>query len=777
MASKDLRTRVLIDTKSAERNLNNLFRKINAVDRAMKKVGSGGNQLSAQLQRSTRQAQQLRNAMNGVTGATRQAANASRQHGNAVGLLTQKVRRLASAYMGIMGLKLALDTSDQVTSASNRLNYMNAQQLGNKGVNKDGGYSTKTLSMTQEQMDKMYNSANKVRTEYGAMMGNVSKSMLLAGKAFNNNIDNAIRFQEVMAEAYTISGASQAEQNSSMYQMMQALGSGTLQGDELRSVREGAQMAYQAIEQFAQGVYHSDESLKDMASQGKITSDIVVAAILNAGDQMDAAFSRSSMTFAQAWTLIKNSAVKAFEQVGLAMSQALNGEQFAKLAMGISDFLQAIGNFASMVVSVLGSLFGWIIDNWYWIRYIVFAVLAAIAAHFVVVGATAMATALASFAAWMMALSPVLLVILAIGAVLAGLAAVAGDTVSIGELIVTVIGVILGAIFTAISFVLNLGQAVFNALATFITILVALIVNAGIKVVNAVATIANVVSKTGKIIKDVFAAAFSYAAARGWAFANSVASAILKVANYINNILGVFGIQINTSGLEGLVSKTAGKMAENMVSGNTSMGDAKELLSDAFKSAEGKLDYININNAVAKAGSITGTAFEKGWASNSFNAGKDLVSSAGSWIGNKLSSLTNLTNTTGNNALKVDDFSNLLNGNNPLGNGGGSGGSGGSGGLGSKGDDVTDALDTLVDNSDKMLDTMNLSEDDLKKLYELAELEWKKDFTTNHINVNMTNNNNISNESDVEGLFTKLADKFVDVLYQEANTNAAGVYS
>ena len=104
MASKDLRTRVLIDTKSAERNLNNLFRKINAVDRAMKKVGSGGNQLSAQLQRSTRQAQQLRNAMNGVTGATRQAANASRQHGNAVGLLTQKVRRLASAYMGIMGL-------------------------------------------------------------------------------------------------------------------------------------------------------------------------------------------------------------------------------------------------------------------------------------------------------------------------------------------------------------------------------------------------------------------------------------------------------------------------------------------------------------------------------------------------------------------------------------------------------------------------------------------------------------------------------------------------
>jgi len=766
---------VLIDTRSAERNLNNLFRKINAVDKAMRKVGSGGNQLSTQLQRSTRQAQQLRNAMNGVTGATRQAANASRQHGNAVGLLTQKVRRLASAYMGIMGLKLALDTSDQVTSTSNRLNYMNAQQLGNKGVNKDGGYSTKTLSMTQEQMDKMYNSANKVRTEYGAMMGNVSKSMLLAGKAFNNNIDNAIRFQEVMAEAYTISGASQAEQNSSMYQMMQALGSGTLQGDELRSVREGAQMAYQAIEQFAQGVYHSDESLKDMASQGKITSDIVVAAILNAGNQMDAALSRSSMTFAQAWTLIKNSATKAFEQVGLAMSQALNGEQFAKLAMGISHFLQVIGNFAAMVVGALGKLFGWIVDNWDWVQWIVIGGLILIGAYLAKMAAQAVQTGITMFMSFLSGLGPVGWLIIAITTIIVLLGIAAGDVATLGNWIITAIGAVVGAVFTAVSFISNLIQFIVNFIATVITIIVSAAVNGGIAICNGIATVANVAASAGEMVKSAFGAAFSYAKAKAADFVSYALSKLSSLINVLNSILGIFGISgISTAGIESMITNFSNAAQAARESGDTSIGTAKKLLSDALKSNEGKLNYINTANATAKASTLIGESFEKGWANNSFNAGKDLVSSAGSWIGNKLSSLTNLTNTTGNNALKVDDFSNLLNGNNPLGSGGGSGGSGGSGGLGSKGDDVTDALDTLVDNSDKMLDTMNLSEDDLKKLYELAELEWKKDFTTNRITINMTNNNNVNGgDADLNGLVTKLTDK----LYQELNTTAAGVYS
>ena len=109
-----------------------------------------------------------------------------------------------------------------------------------------------------------------------------------------------------------------------MYQMVQALASGTLAGDELRSVREGAPLAYKAIEEFAQGVYDSKESLKDMASQGLITSEMVVAAVMNAGTKIDEQFNKTSWTFEQAWDRIKSSAVKAFEPVSNALNEMLN---------------------------------------------------------------------------------------------------------------------------------------------------------------------------------------------------------------------------------------------------------------------------------------------------------------------------------------------------------------------------------------------------------------------------------------------------------------------
>lgn len=804
MASKDLRTRVLVDTKSAERNLNNLIKRINAVDKAMQQIGrQGGNQLSEQLRRSTVQAQQLRNAMNGVTGATRNATSATRQQGDAVGLLTQKVRRLASAYMGIQGARLMLNTSDQITGAQNKLNYMNAKATGDTG---EGGYSKATLNETTKQMDKMYQSAQKVRTSYSGMISNVSKSMMLAGKAFNNNIDNAIRFQEIMSEAYTISGASQAEQNSSMYQMIQALGAGVLQGDELRSVREGAQLAYQAIEQFAQGVYNSTDSLKDMASQGKITSDIVIAAILNAGDEMDAAFSRSAMTFEQAFTMIQNAAVNAMRPVQAALNEILNSEAIRKMISSMSELIVHAGVAAANIVHIFGVAINYIAEQWYWMKYIVNGVFAFILIIATIVAFKSVSAILKIFSALVIIPKPLLIIVSMLMLVYSGFALMEGKALETSQVVSIAImaigvavmflmhniigfvlgivliiigcvvmvtgsvseaaGAIMGVIYTVVSFMANMGQLIVAIFATFFTVIVGLAMNASFGIINAFIKVGTVLSNLGKNIKEIFAAAFSYAESKGWAFANNIASAMLKVANLINSVVGVFGIHVDTSFFEGLVKTTASKYQSASSTASSTASDVASSLLDGYKG----LDYVNISKGIDKSTKLLGTPFETGWSSTAYNNGYNVGTSAVSAISDKLSGLTSgLSGATNGITGLNTDLNNLLgNAGNPLG-----GGTGGSGGSGGKGGNTNKALDKILDNTDKMLDTMNLSEDDLKKLYELAELEWKKDFTTNRITINMTNNNNVNGaEGDLNGLVTKLTDQ----LYQELNTAAAGVY-
>lgn len=808
MASKNLRTRVLIDTKSAERNLSNLIRKINAVDKAMQQIGrQGGNQLSEQLRRSTVQAQNLRNAMNGVTGATRQAASATRQQGEAVGLLTQKVRRLASAYMGIQGARLMLNTSDQITGAQNKLNYMNAKATGDTG---EGGYSKATLNETTKQMDKMYQSAQKVRTSYSGMISNVSKSMMLAGKAFNNNIDNAIRFQEIMSEAYTISGASQAEQNSSMYQMIQALGSGTLQGDELRSVREGAQLAYQAIEKFAQGVYGSTDSLKDMASQGKITSDIVIAAILNAGDEMDAAFSRSAMTFEQAWSMMQNSAVNAMRPVQAALNDVLNSEAVTRMIASISELIIHAGNAVANLIRIFGMAINWIAEQWYWLKYIVNGIFTFILIAATMTAFKAVTAILKIFSALSIIPAPLLIIISLFAVMYAGMALVSGEALNmadiiggalalIGMLIVLFVGGIVGAVvglatmivgfivlivgsvseaaglimgvlFTIVSFIANMVQLIVNMAAVLVTTIVSIVINAVFAIINVILKIKTAVVNLSKAIKDSFASAFANAQAKGYEFANNVGNAILRVANLINDLLGVFGVHINTSGLESFVSNTASKAQAKQSASVSLMDQSDAILSDLMNGYKG-LQYESITKNVGAASKVLGEAFETGWSSTAYNNGYNVGTSAVSAISDKLNGLTSgLSGATNGITGLNTDLNNLLgNAGNPLG-----GGTGGSGGSGGKGGNTNKALDKILDNTDKMLDTMNLSEDDLKKLYELAELEWKKDFTTNRITINMTNNNNVNGaEGDLNGLVTKLTDQ----LYQELNTAAAGVYS
>lgn len=639
-----------------------------------------------------------------------------------------KLKAIAATYLGIMGIRATANTSDIITSAENRLN------------NLEGGNSEQTA----KTMDKVYAASQRARSGYTDMMANVSKTMTLAGDAFGGSIDNAIRFQEIMSKSYTIGGASAAEQASSMYQLVQALGSGILQGDELRSVREGAPIAYKEIEKFAQGVLGADESLKELAADGLITSEMVVAAIMNAEEKIEESFNNTEMTFAQAFTNIKNVAVKAFEPLLQKMNDVLNSSVGQSIIEGIGSALVIVANFVSQMMDIIGGFFTWFSDNWYWIQWIVYGVLATILIYQAIVFAQMIKNAVIAMAVFV-ANNPWVLWIMGIALLIAAMTWLYQNAQWIFW------GIIGIAALTAILFG-NWWLLAIVGVAALIAWLVddfsgAMEVIGGI--VYAVgAFIYNLVVG---ILDGLLQAFFSLfvdpiAGIIEW-FVNAWNGGFDSVGDAFKNFCGQL-----LSGLIGLLKPFA-KILDKVFGWNTN---------GAIESAQTSM---------------------KSWGANSkatqYSVKAPTTASIAKLLGFNMPDRFNLTDSYANGKAAGGKLANNI-GNfaNNIGNliGGGSGGTGLPNpydpGLALDPYNAGDLLDGIKGDTGSIKDSMELTQEDLEFLRRIADMEWKKEYTTAEIKVDMTNYNQVNGDTDLDGLVTKLTDK----LNEELNVVANGVY-
>lgn len=82
-------------------------------------------------------------------------------------------------------------------------------------------------------------------------------------------------------------------------------------------------------------------------------------------------------------------------------------------------------------------------------------------------------------------------------------------------------------------------------------------------------------------------------------------------------------------------------------------------------------------------------------------------------------------------------------------------------------------LGDIAGNTSRIADNTEVSEEDLKYLIDIAERESINRFTTASVNITMTNNNNINQEQDIDGIVTTLATK----LEEELQSVADGVHT
>lgn len=175
--------------------------------------------------------------------------------------------------------------SDTLSQSTSRLNLIN-----------DG------LLTTDQLWNEIYKSSQRANGDIIETAKNVANLGLRTKGLFKNNKE-IIQFSENLTKVFKISGASMEEVNSATLQLTQALGAGVLRGEELNAVFESAPMLIQKI---ADSMGVSISEIRTLASEGKITADIVKNAVLDATDEINNQFGEIALTFEGLGTKFKN---------------------------------------------------------------------------------------------------------------------------------------------------------------------------------------------------------------------------------------------------------------------------------------------------------------------------------------------------------------------------------------------------------------------------------------------------------------------------------------
>ncbi|MBZ5757939.1 tape measure protein [Pseudomonas sp. S5(2021)] len=116
--------------------------------------------------------------------------------------------------------------------------------------------------------------------------------------------EGVARVTETISKSLAVSGASAATAAGALTQLGQAFASGTLRGEELNSVLEGAPALAQTL---ARGLNVTVGELRALGAEGKLTAEQVVGAILSQSDAMDEAFGKLAPNISGALTTVGNS--------------------------------------------------------------------------------------------------------------------------------------------------------------------------------------------------------------------------------------------------------------------------------------------------------------------------------------------------------------------------------------------------------------------------------------------------------------------------------------
>lgn len=614
--------------------------------------------------------------------------------------LTNTIKRAVAAYISIQSVGKALNISDELVQTTSRLNMMN-----------DG------VQTTAELVNMVYAAAQDARGSFGQMADVVARFGNNAKDAFSSS-EEVVAFADLIQKQMTIAGASTQEAANAELQLSQALGSGVLRGDELNSIFEQAPNLIQNIADYLDVPIGK---IREMAADGELSADVVKAAIFSAADDINSKFESMPMTWGQMWQSMQNTALIAFQPVLQRLNDLANSEAFQTFVQGAIEAMATLANVVLNIFELVGTVGGFIADNWSVISPIIYGVIAALAVYAAYLGivkgieiASAAATAIHS-----VAMSAKIGVMAALtGQTMAATAAQMGyngalyacPVVWIIVLIIALIAVIM-AVCSAIAKMTGIANSGFGVITGGVNVVIQFFKNLGLTVANIALGIGNAIAALASNMMTAFHNAIC--SVQSW-FYNLLSTALSVIEGICSALNKLPFVEFDYSGISSAADDYAAKASE---------------------AAGNKEDYQSISDAFNE-GFTTFDAFQDGWASDAFNAG----AAWGDGIADKVSNFS-LSDVFGQTDIpNVGDYTSGFN--DAIANSG-----------------VGDSIGNIDDNTGKIKDSLDVTEEDLKYLRDIAEQEAINRFTTAEINVDMSGmQNTVNSGDDIDGFMTKLTD-------------------
>lgn len=559
---------------------------------------------------------------------------------------------------------------------------------------------------------KIMASAQRSRSAYFDTASAVAKLGLNAGNAFDGNMDQVIAFMEQVNKQFVIGGATAQEQSNAMIQLTQAMAAGALRGEELNSILDGAPGIARAIEKYM-GI--AEGSIKTVAQEGKVTAEVVKNAMFAMADETNAKFNSMPKTWAQIWAGMKNKALSMFAPILTKINQIANSTKFQQVTTALINGLAGVANVASSLLDILISVASVIVDNWSWIQPIIMGIVAAMLIYngVMLVGNTIMAVQAAVKAihtamttAWSVATFTATAAQQGLNAAL-----LACPLTWIILLIIAVIAAIYAACAAVAKFT-GIANSGFGVICGGIMVVISFFKNLGLSVANIALGIWNALGACASNIGTAFHNVISNV--QGW-FYNLLSTALTVVAGICEALNKLPFVEFDYSGITSKASEYAAKSAE-------AYGNVEEYKSvaDAFNEGMSTFD-----------------TFQDGWAADAFASG----AAWGDGVADKVSGMFDFSALDSMGADSLDAFN-----------------------LGNDLDSIYGNTGDIANNTAATADALDIAEEDLAYLRDIAEREAINRFTTAEIKVEQHNENHISKDADLDGIMDAWANDFAEKL-------------
>lgn len=566
------------------------------------------------------------------------------------------------------------------------------------------------VQTTAELVNMVYAAAQDARGSFSQMADVVARFGNNAKDAFSSS-EEVVAFADLIQKQMTIAGASTQEAANAELQLSQALGSGVLRGDELNSIFEQAPNLIQNIADYLDVPIGK---IREMAADGELSADVVKAAIFSAADDINSKFNEMPMTWGQIWQSMQNTALIAFQPVLQRLNDLANSEAFQTFIQGTIEAMATLANILLNVFEVAASVGAFIGDNWSIIAPIIYGVIAALGAYLAIMGIVNAITAISAAidatkaAADALAAGQTFLWTVQQYGLNAALAACPITWIIV--LIIALIAIIF-AVCNAIAKMTGIANSGFGVITGGVNVVIQFFKNLGLTVANIALGIGNAIAALASNMMTAFHNAIC--SVQSW-FYNLLSTALSVIEGICSALNKLPFVEFDYSGISSAADDYAAKASE---------------------AAGNKEDYQSISDAFNE-GFTTFDAFQDGWASDAFNAG----AAWGDGIADKVSNFS-LSDVFGQTDIpNVGDYTSGFN--DAIANSG-----------------VGDSIGNIDDNTGKIKDSLDVTEEDLKYLRDIAEQEAINRFTTAEINVDMSGmQNTVNSGDDIDGFMTKLTD-------------------